>query len=348
MMRKFHHYHGEIAESCLQLDFVPHRLLRNRHLMTILPGFIPRRMGDFVKSGQARLFKINSETSLLAHCHWQADKHKASMIILHGLEGSSESSHVIGIGSKIFARGFNVIRLNMRNCGGSMQHAKSLYNAGMFEDVQALMRILHEEEGLKSFMLTGYSLGGNLILNTASRHEESKSYKLLAVSAVSPSIDLAHAVRAIEHQENRIYQEWFLRTLKQKILAKAEQHPHIYKIDGLDKVKTIRDFDDRFTAPYGGYGTAERYYSEASSISKIKDIKCPVLIISAADDPLVPVDSFYQLKENSPHVNLVITKHGGHGGFFQESNEEEPLFDRFWAENRVVTFATRIWQEVSK
>lgn len=347
-MKELHQNPGEIKESWKQPEFVPHRLLKNRHLMTIVPGFIPRKKPRFLQSGQARLFKINPDTQLLGHCHWQTDKQRPTMIILHGLEGSAESSHVIGIGSKIFACGFNVIRLNMRNCGGSMQHAKSLYNAGMFEDIEAVMQVLHEEDHLNEFALSGYSLGGNLILNTASRHERSKPYKLIAACAVSPSIDLAHAVNSIERRENRIYQDWFLRTLKQKILAKAKQHPHIYKIDSLDTIKTIREFDDRFTAPHGGYGTAERYYREASSISKIKDISCPVLIISAEDDPLVPVDSFYQLNENSPHVKLLITKHGGHGGFFQEANEEEPLFDRFWAENRVVTFATKIRQVVSK
>lgn len=347
MMREIHHYSGKIQEKRLQREFVPHRLLRNPHLMTIVPGFFPRKR-DFLKTGEPRLFQINADTRLLGHCHWQVDKKRPTMIILHGLEGSSESSHVIGIGRKIFVRGFNVVRLNMRNCGGSMHHAKTLYNGGMWDDVEAVMQILHAEDQLNEFALSGYSLGGNLILNTAARHERSRSYSIIAVCAVSPSIDLAHAVKSIEKSENRIYQDWFLRTLKQKILAKAQQYPEIYNIEGLDKISSIYEFDDRFTAPHGGYGSAANYYREASSISKIKDIDSPVLIISAEDDPLVPVDSFYQLQENSAHVNLVITKHGGHAGFFQEECEEEPLLDRFWAENRVVSFATEICPVVSK
>lgn len=325
--------------------FVPHPLLSNQHLMTIVPGFLPRKLRKFIKTGSSRLFAVDPEATLLAHCHFQDDSRRAhTLIVLHGLEGSSESSHVRGIGAKAYAKGFNVVRLNMRNCGGSMKHARTLYNAGMWQDLHAVMDILNRQNGLETFLLAGYSLGGNLILNAASRLEETPNYELKAVCAVSPAVDLATAVEAIEQPENRIYQDWFLRSLKQKILAKSKQFPEVYKLDSLESILSIREFDDCFTAPHGGYGTAARYYAEASSITKIKHIKQQALIITAEDDPLVPVQSFRKLEGASPHLEMLITKHGGHGGFFQSQAESEAGYDHFWAENRVVDYI----QEVSR
>ncbi len=324
-------------------QFIPHRLLANQHLMTIIPGLLPRRLGAFRKTGVARLFKINAETSVLGHLHLQQSKSdKATVIILHGLEGSSESSHVLGIGSKVFAKGFNVLRLNMRTCGGSMQHATSLYHAGLWQDLQAVMRILATEDGLKNFMLVGYSLGGNLILNAAAHHEKSDEFRIEAVVAVSPSIDLAHSVEALELPENHIYQVYFVESLKKKILAKFAQQPHIYKREPLDKIRTIRQFDDRFTAPHGGFGTAARYYEVASSLQHINKINVPTLIISAEDDPLVPIDSFTHIQSSCPVIELLITKQGGHGGFLQNQTESEHCFDKFWAENRVVDYLREV------
>jgi len=325
-------------------QFVPHPLLSNAHLMTVIPGFLPRRFSQFRAAGVQRWFELNNENKLLGYCHWQPEpeKAKATVLVIHGLEGSSESSHVLGIGFKSFAHGYNVVRLNMRNCGGSMIHARSLYNAGMWEDMRAVMRALHRENGSDNFILAGYSLGGNLILNTAAHHNEAEGYQIKAVCTVSPSIDLAHAVDEIELPHNRIYQDWFLRTMKAMLQKKSKQHPDLYDPTPLKTISTIRQFDDLFTAPNGGYGTAARYYKEASAINRLQHIKVPVFMLAAEDDPLVPVDTFHQLKSSNPEINLLITKHGGHGGFLQSRTESSFPFDQFWAENRVVDFILEV------
>lgn len=310
--------------------------------MTIIPGFLPRRLENFRRQGVPRLFPINEQNQLLGYCHWQNDKNAATVILLHGLEGSSESSHVLGIGYKSFRNNFNVLRLNMRTCGDSIDHSKSLYNAGLWQDVHAVMRTLCKEDGRHNFILVGYSLGGNLILNLSAHHEDSDGFKIQAVCAVSPSIDLARSVEELERPHNRIYQDWFLRGMKKKILAKSKQFPDTYDTKHLGRILTIREFDNCFTAPNGGYGTAERYYREASAHALIKDISTAVLIIAAEDDPLVPVESFRQIQADNPQVKLLITKHGGHGGFYQSQAESEPEFDHFWAENRVVAFIKEV------
>ncbi len=325
-------------------QFVPHPLLANPHLMTVVPGFLPRPFSTFRAAGLQRWFTLNDENKLLGYCHWQPEPEKAlgTVLVIHGLEGSSESSHVLGIGHKSFAHGFNVVRLNMRNCGGSMMHARSLYNAGMWEDMRAVMRTLHKENGCKEFILAGYSLGGNLILNTAAHHTDNEDYEIKAVCTVSPSIDLAHAVDEIELPHNRLYQNWFLRTMKAMLQKKSQQHPDLYDPSPLKSISTIRQFDDVFTAPNGGYGTAARYYKEASAINRLQHIKVPIFMLAAEDDPLVPIDTFHQLKSSNPEINLLITKHGGHGGFLQSGKESGFPFDEFWAENRVVDFILEV------
>ncbi len=324
-------------------SFEPHPILRNSHLMTIIPGFLPRKnLANFKKSGTPRLFRVNNDAEVLGYCHFQKDSDKPTLIVLHGLEGSSESSHVLGIGYKAFQEGFSVVRLNMRNCGGTMQYSTTLYNAGMWHDLRAVMKSLHKEDRIENFALAGYSLGGNLILNACARHDASLKFNIKGACAVSPAIDLANAVRAIERPENRIYQDWFLRTLKRKIVEKSKQHPDIYDPSALKDVLTIRQFDDVFTAPHGGYGNADRYYREASSYAYLKHIKIPTLIISAEDDPLVPIDCFSEVQNLSPFIELLITKFGGHGGFLQSQAETDSSFDHFWAENRVVAFLREV------
>lgn len=334
----------ELKASARFRPFVPHPLLANGHLMTVVPGFLPRNFSRFKAHGKARLFEVSNVAKLLGYCHFQSEKHVKRrgplVIVLHGLEGSSESSHVLGIGQKAYKHGFNVVRLNMRNCGGSMKHSQTLYNAGMYHDLHAVMNILHVEEGFDEFIFAGYSLGGNLMLNAAIEHEGKQ--KIRAVCTVSPAIDLDHAVRSIEQPQNRLYQDWFLRTLKQKLSAKTKQFPEIYKAAELEKVSTIRDFDDSFTAPYGGYGNAERYYSQASTKGKIGKLSVPTLIIAAKDDPLVPVDTFEKLNQQNPLLDLLITEFGGHCGFFQQDRERHSGFDHYWAENRIIEFIKEV------
>lgn len=312
--------------------------------MSIMPGFFPRPLRRFARSGQRRLFKIDEKTSLLGYCHFRQgeEANNPTLLLLHGLEGSSESSHVLGIGYKAYMNGFNVVRLNMRNCGGSISYAETLYHAGLHDDPLAVIEILRAENPGSKFVLCGYSLGGNLLLNSAIEGANKSPDSLLAVCAVSPSIDLSAAVDAIEKPENRIYQDWFLRTMKKKISEKVQQQGRNFDIAAIASIKSIREFDDKFTAPDGGYGTAARYYREASAKFQLEQMKIPCLIIASKDDPLVPFETFATLDISNDKIELLITSQGGHAGFFQHAHEEEDHFDQFWAENRVVAYMREV------
>jgi predicted alpha/beta-fold hydrolase len=320
-------------------EFVPHPWLRNPHVMTIAPALLPRRWDSaFQQGGERRLFQIEPGTCVLAHCHWQPErKTHPTVIVLHGLEGSAESAHVMAIAQKAFASGMNAIRLNLRNCGGTMSLTRTLYNAGLSKDLISVARELHGE-GFADLFAAGFSLGGNIVLKTAGELGVEGKRLLAGAAAISPAIDLDLAVQAIEQPQNRIYELWFLRTLKEKIKQKSRLFPGSFDLSLLPSVSTLRKFDDVYTAPDGGYGNAHNYYFQASAVRVIDKIQIPTLIVAAQDDPLVPFAMFDQPALHNPNIQLLTAKYGGHAGFVHRYRGDAAAADRFWAENRVVAF----------
>lgn len=326
-------------------DFVPHPLLRDPHLMTIGPALWPRRNPALPKlyaSATDRLFQVAPNVQVLARCHWQPDpKRHPTLLLVHGLEGSAESGYIIGSAAKAFHFGMNVIRMNLRNCGGSMHLTHTLYNGGLSEDVIHMITELHDE-GFREVFIAGFSLGGNIVMKAAGELGPAASPLIAGVIAVSPSLDLDRCVRALERPANRMYELWFLRTLKRKIKEKAKTHPDLYNTKLLTEITTLRDFDDKYTAPAGGYGSGANYYQRASAIHVADRIRVPTLIIASQDDPLIPFELFESAAIQSDSINLLATKYGGHAGFIHHTAEKLPILDSFWAENRLVEFCQEI------
>lgn len=325
------------------MDFIPHPLLRAGDAMTIAPSFWPRQLAEFQHTSVKRVFEVENGISVISHCHFQQNAKEApTLVLLHGLCGDSDSHYMIGTARKAFAHGFNVVRTNLRNCGGGMHLTPTLYNGGLSADMISIARQL-KDEGFKEIILAGCSLGGNIVLKAAGELGPAASDLICGVATISPSIDLEAAVRAIEKPRNRIYERYFLRILKINIRQKALLYPELYDVSRLNKIKSIREFDDMFTAPMGGYGTAENYYRTASSINVLPQIVVPSLIIISEDDPMVPFESFRSpALSNNSAITLIATKHGGHAGFIHQKAEGLPLFDQFWAENRVVNFCREV------
>src|SRR5215467_2398205 len=143
-------------------SFTARRYLRNRHLMTLAGNFLRRR--NTLPAPQASLFRVAEDAQVLCHCHWQAQaEERGTVIIVHGLEGSSNSQYVIGTSSKAWEAGMNVVRMNMRNCGGTEQRTPTLYHSGLSSDVGAVLRAVVEKKKVTRVGLVGYSMGGNLV-----------------------------------------------------------------------------------------------------------------------------------------------------------------------------------------
>ena len=317
--------------------FVPRRGLRNGHVMTVYAWARPRRF-DRLPPPDARYFDVEADTRVLAHCHWQRDRAAHPLLLaLHGLEGSSSAHYMRGIAEKAFARGFNVILLNQRNCGGTEALCAGLYHSGLTADARHVIEEVSRTDAIGRVVVAGYSLGGNLALKLAGDYGEGAPPQLRGVCAVSPIIEIARCVDALERRVNIAYQLNFVRGLRARMRRKNRTHPGRFDLARLRDVWTVRRFDDVYTAPFFGFRDAADYYHRASAMRVIDRIRVPALVITAEDDPFVPVEPFLDPRvAANPHITLHVTTHGGHCGFVGEAAAGG---DGYWAEEAIVRFA---------
>src|SRR5271167_4059064 len=299
-----HDYFGE--------PFVPRRPFVGAHAQTIAGNFLPRR--NEMPPPQERLIQVEADVRVLCHCHWQPEPSNATtMIIVHGLEGSTESQYVIGTGSKAWRAGMNVVRMNMRNCGGTENLGPTLYNSSMSHDVGAVAETLIREDGLQRIALCGFSMGGNLVLKMLGEWGVQAPPQIKAGVGVSPAMDLAASADALHDVGNRIYEWKFMRGLKRRIQRKAALYPERYDTRYLNGLRSLREFDDQITARYCGFRNAQDYYTRCSAALVLDRIAMPTLVLHAEDDPFIRLlpDTRQKLLSNS-HITYIETEHGGH------------------------------------
>jgi predicted alpha/beta-fold hydrolase len=318
--------------------FRPHSLFRQGHAQTLAAYAWPRGFRFHSETDEERFFQVETDVKVLAHCRWHHDRHAhPTIVIWHGIEGSSASVYMLAIAEKGFRAGFNIVRMNFRNCGGTEHLTPTLYHGGLTQDLQKVIAELIDDEGITNIVIVGFSLGGNLVLKLAGEYGDAPPKEILGIAAVSPSVDLTASADLILKRSNWLYQRDFVRRLKQRIRTKQRLFPDRYDISGLSQIRTLREFDERFTAPSNGFRDAEDYYYRASSLRVADQIRIPTLIIHAEDDPFIPIaplrDSAFA---DNPYILLVAPKHGGHVAFISQDLNGD--VDRFWAENRVLDF----------
>ena len=320
-------------------EFIPSRWLRNPHAMTIAATFW-RRKYSRLPASTSRLFEVEPGTQVRAECHWQENpRGHATIVLLHGLEGSSESGYMLGIAEKAWLSGFNVVRLNQRNCGGTERLTQTLYHSGLSGDIRSVIFELIERDRLPELFAVGFSMGGNLVLKMAGELADSAPTQIRGFVAVAPALDLAACADALGEPRNFVYQRHFVTGLKRRMRLKTILFPGVFAVDGMRNIRSVREFDELITARFCGFAGADDYYKRASALQLIAQIRKPCMILTSQDDPFVPISSFSNaaIREN-PWIELVITKHGGHCAFI--SNERDDA--RFWAEKRVVEFCLQL------
>lgn len=317
--------------------FEPRRILRGGHLQTLAGFFLVRNLS--LPDPEDRLVEVAPSVKLLCRCHWQPDRGKAlALIVLHGLEGSSESGYVLGVTEKALAAGMNVVRVNQRNCGGTDHLAPTLYNSSLSGDVAAVARHVIEHDHVVRFALAGFSMGGNLVLKTAGEWGREAPPQFRAVAAVCPAMDLAASADALHLPGNRIYEQYFMLKLRQRFRTKARLFPDHFDARRLRGVKSLRDFDDKVTAYYCGFDGAVGYYARAAASNTVDRIAVPGLIVHAANDPFVHLIPETRRKiAANPNLTFVETADGGHCAFLAPANG----YDGHWAERQIVDFVGR-------
>ena len=316
---------------------MPRRGLRSGHAQTIAAFWLPRRCA--LPPPEERLFRVDDGVHVLCHCHWQQERTRAlTLLVVHGLEGSSESQYMLGTASKAWDAGMNVVRMNMRNCGGTEALGPTLYHSGMSGDVGSVAGELIAHDKLPRIGLAGFSMGGNQVLKLAGEWGREVPPEVRAIAAISPAMDLTTIADALHEPANRLYEWNFLWSLCRRVKRKARLYPDRYRLHGLPWFGTLRQFDDRITAPYSGFAGAEDYYQRAASAQVANRIALPTLVLHALDDPFIRMlPETRSLLLANPQVCLVEPEHGGHCGFLASMDG----YDGRWAERQIVEFFKR-------
>jgi hypothetical protein len=280
-------------------------------------------------------FQTTFGAKLSGLCHWQSNHHeRPTVILVHGLAGSSESSYMLGIAYKAWHAGFNVVRLDLSHAETSADQPTLNY-CSQPDVLRSVIHQLGENQGLKAIWLVGYSLGGNLVLRVAGEQNTHQSL-LRGVVAVSPPIDPVSSIRALESNENWFYNRFFVSRLqgrfrKNVTYSKNQTHqPREYSFN------TLQGLVENHTLPQTGCETAKEFFEELGATQVLEAIRIPTLLVTAQDDPLVPFHSFpHHIFQKNPFLTLVAPPQGGHCSFIQAPQKDEDLH---WAENRVVEF----------
>jgi predicted alpha/beta-fold hydrolase len=265
---------------------------------------------------------------------WQAGGRTA--LLIHGLSGCYISPYMVRISRKLCARGVRSFRMDLRGCGAGFGLARLPYHSGRSDDAAAALRHIQQLCPGSPTTLIGFSLGGNITLKLVGESAGILPANLDRAVAVCPPVDLLECVRGLAKGVNRLYDRHFVTTLNRQVAQLQTLMPDAPRLPGNKLPKGVFEFDDVFTGPVCGFGSALNYYALCSSAQFVPAIRLPTLILAAANDPLVPANVFADLRLPAS-VTLCLPRSGGHLGFIARRNGDP---DRHWMDWRVVDWAT--------
>ncbi len=300
--------------------------LFSAHLETIYPALLRR-----VTAPAYQRERIATPDDDFLDLDWLKQNSNRLVILSHGLEGNSSRAYMRGMAKAFFNRGFDVLAWNYRGCSEEMNRQMRFYHSGATDDLDAVVR--HAAGTYPEISLIGFSLGGNLTLKYLGERGSLVSPAIQKAVTFSVPMDLYTGCQRISQPGNWFYSRRFLKSLRNKVIEKAGQRPEI-GIEGIDRIKDLLTFDNRYTAPIHGFKDAMHYYQESSSLRFVHDITVPTLIVNAKNDPFLSPECFpVDLLKNHPRVTLETPDRGGHVGF--------SLFNKnglYWSEKRALEF----------
>ena len=275
----------------------------------------------------ARLRYFDTEQGVRVLAKVQDQGGERTLLAVHGLTSCTEARYMLSLAALALERGWNVIRLNVRNCGGTEALCPTLYHSGLTVDLRHVV----DELAPRPLYLLGFSMGGNMALKLAGEWGDAPPAHVRGVCGISVPIRLADCSRRIGERRNLVYEKRFLRQLHATLALKKSLMPEPFaSIDGVSAA-SIWDFDDRVTAPAFGFAGAADYYARASASGFLGSVRVPSLLIQAEDDPFIPFSVFEDgVFSSNGKVTLLRARTGGHVAFLSRSGH------RFWAEEQAL------------
>jgi len=309
--------------------YQPPWFLSNPHVQTVLPSVLRKVRGvTYTRE------RIDTPDGDFIDLDWSRIGATRVAIVLHGLEGNSQRSYVLGMVKALNRGGWDAIGLNFRGCSGEINRAARFYHSGDTADLDRVIAHVASVGDYREAALVGFSLGGNVVLKYLG--ERLPHTQLLIKGAVVFSVpcDLTSGALKIGSPANKLYMKRFLKMLGEKIRLKAAMMPELISYSGFDRINDFKQFDDRYTAPLHGFASAEDYWRQASSKPLLDRIGVPTLLVNAADDPFLAPECYPKAEaERSTCFFLEIPRCGGHVGFMAFNRLSE-----YWSESRAVTF----------
>jgi len=285
--------------------------IKNGHFETIIPSFLRE-----IKGVEYSRERINTPDDDFLDLDWLKAGNDKLIILSHGLEGSSDRHYVKSMAKYFHLQGWDVLAWNYRSCSGEINRALRMYHHGVTDDYDTMIQHALKSNVYKKVVLSGFSMGGSTTLKYLGEQGSTIDPRIKAAAVFSVPCNLWDSALQLKKSENRFYRKRFLRKMLQKIKLKAEIYPNQINIEGVDKIKTFAEFDERFTAPLHGFKDAEDFYSSSTSDQFYHNIKIPTLIVNAKNDPMLGNKCYpFDVAAAHPFLHLEIPKHGGHVGF---------------------------------
>ncbi len=311
-------------------NYHPPFLFRNPHLNTVYPALLRQ-----VPEVQYERERLDTPDGDFLDIDWsRVAGGNRLLLVLHGLESSSQRHYVKGLIRLFNRRGWDGLALNFRGCSGEPNRCLRTYHMGETSDLDWLIGQLRERDLYRELVIAGFSLGGNVALKYAGEMGDRLPEAISCVIAFSVPCHIASANREIDHWRNRIYRDRFLRSLNAKMEEKARRFPDRVKLDR-PLPKDFRGFDDRFTGPLHGFRDAADYWEQCSSLQFLEGISRPTLLINARDDTFLSAECYPEtVAEHHPHFYFEAPRYGGHVGFMSPDKT-----GALWSERRALAFA---------
>lgn len=302
-------------------------LLLHAHLETIYPALF-RKVNSLLYTRE----RITTPDDDFLDLDWLVQDSSRLVILSHGLEGNSSRAYIRGMGRQFYTNHYDVLAWNYRSCSEEINRQKRFYHSGATDDLDVVVKHALSKK-YQEIILIGFSLGGNLTLKYLG--EAQRDSRITKAITFSVPLNLRTSCEKISEPSNSIYAQRFLKSLKTKVISKAALRTDL-DISGIASIRTLKDFDDRYTSVLHGFSNAIEYYEQCSSVKFVEHISIPTLIVNAQNDPFLSKDCFpVDLLAKHPKVVLEITTHGGHVGFTQFGKKGV-----FWSEERALHFAS--------
>lgn len=302
--------------------------LKNGHLQSIYPSLFRRLDDRFLEKE-----RIDTPDGDFIDLDWGRSGNRRLLVLTHGLEGHSRRPYMLGMARVFMQNNWDVVAWNFRSCSGEANRHLRSYHSGAIDDLDTVVRYAISK-GYDEVALIGFSIGGNKTLIYLGKDAQQVPEQVIGAVVFSVPCHLHSSSDQLAKPQNALYMRNFLSSFKQKLKQKQKLYPNEVDLQGYSKIKTFREFDDRYTAPFNGFENAEEYWRLSSSKQHLENIVLPTLMISAKDDPFLTPECFpYDEVAKTANLSLETPDYGGHVGFMQLDKNK-----RYWSEQRALAY----------